>query len=183
MINLLPPEEKRELLSEKRMRIIVILWVLILFFFFSLILILVSARIYLQIQVLSQKGFLQEVETESKQPEMKNLKEEISSINQTLIKLESFYSRKIYFSKILERISGILPEEVYLTNFSATLSGTEEKPILKISLSGFSPTREVLFEFREELGKEADFKDVDFPSANWVKATDIDFLVSFNISP
>lgn len=181
MINLLPPEEKRELLSEKKKRIIVILWILVLLSLFSLILILVSARIFLETQVLSQKGLLLEVERGSNQPEMRDFQEKISLINQNLTKLKNFYKEKIYFPDILERVSKTLPQQLYLTNFSAALSLSGEEPIVKVSLSGFAPSREILFEFKQALEKESGFKNVYFSPANWVKPTDIDFLVTFNL--
>jgi len=50
-----------------------------------------------------------------------------------------------------------------------------------VSLSGFAPTTETLFEFKENLEKEASFKEVCFPPTNWVNLTDIDFSVTFII--
>lgn len=181
MINLLPPEEKRELSAEKKRRIVIILWILVLFFLFSLFLTLLLAKIYLQTQVLSQKSILLGVEKESPQPEIEDFRGRITLINQNLTDLKTFYERKVYFPKVLERISQILPQGIYLTNFSALLSAAEEKPIVKVSLTGFSPSREILFEFKQNLEREKDFQNVYFPPINWVKPANIDFLITFEI--
>lgn len=178
MINLLPSEEKDKLLLEQKKRIAIILWFLVLFFIICLILILFAAEIYLKSQLESQKTILIEVQKEYGQPEIQNLKEEIKEANSILIKLNSFYQKKIYFAEILERVSQTLPQGTYLTNFSAIFS----KEVLKISLSGFALARENLFEFKKNLEKEEDFKEVFLPPANWVKPANIDFFVTFELN-
>ena len=178
MINLLPPEEKEKLLLEQKKRIAIILWFLVLFFLVCLILILFAAEIYLKTQLDTQKTLLDEVQKEYNRPAIQNLQEKIKAANSSLTKLNSFYQKKIYFTEILERISKTLPQGIYLTNFSTVFS----PEVLKISLSGFSPNREMLFEFKKNLEKEEDFKKVLFPPANWVKPTNIEFFVTFEIT-
>jgi len=173
MINLLPPTEKEMLSLEKSKRIVIILWLLLLFFLTCSILILFSIRTYIQAQVKSQQYLLAEVKKEKNQSEIENLKGEINSINSSLTKLNSFYQNGIYLSDILEKISKTLPEELYLTNLSVIFPS--------VSLSGFAPTTETLFEFKENLEKEPGFKEISFPPANWVDLTDIDFSVTFII--
>jgi len=173
MINLLSPIEKEKLLLEKKKRIVIILWILVLFFLTCSILILFSIKTYIQAQVKSQQYLLTEAKKEKNQSEIENLQEEINSINSRLTKLSSFYQDEIYLSDILEKISKTLPKELYLTNLSIIF------PF--VSLSGFAPTTETLFEFKENLGKEPSFKEVCFPPANWVDLTDINFSVTFII--
>lgn len=181
MINLLPPVEKEKLLLEKKKKITIILWLLILFFLLCLILTLFSVKIYLQIQAESQKTLLEEARKEFGQSEIQNFREEINSVNLDLTKLNSFYQQKTYFSELLERISGILSQEIYLTNFSIILVSAEEEYV-EVSLSGFAPTADSLFEFKESLKKESGFKDVYFPLSTWDKLTNINFSVTFKIS-
>lgn len=182
MINLLPPVEKEKLALEKKKRIIIILWALVLFFLVCLILILFSIKIYLRSQVESQKAFLIEAEKEFEQSEIQDFREKVSSVNLTLTKLYSFYQQKIYFSQILEKISQALPSEAYLTNLSAVFCPDGEKGNVRVSLSGFVSTRETLFEFKKNLEKESNFKEISFPPANWVEPTDINFFINFKIN-
>jgi len=181
MINLLPPEEKRDLLAENKRRTILILLVLVLFFLSVLVLILFSVKTYLQIEAISQKALLLETEKKPQQPEVQGFQEKVNLINQNLTKLSNFYKQKIYFSDILERVSQILPTQIYLNNFSATLSTAEKEPTIKIALSGFAVNRDVLLEFKQNLEKESDFKNFNFSSINRVKPIDIDFFVTFEI--
>lgn len=179
MINLLPPIEKEKLFLEKKKRMVIILWFLVLFFVICLILILFSIKIYLQSQVKTQKTLLSQAQTESNRTEINEFREKVHLINSKLNQLDSFYQNKIYFSDILERISQTLSSDAYLNNLSLE-KGTENK--IKVIVSGFSPTREILFEFKKNLEKEPGITGVSFPSANWVKATNIDFFVTFEIS-
>lgn len=179
MINLLPPIEKEKLFLQKKKRMVIILWFLVLFFIVCLILILFSIKIYLQTQVKIQKTLLSQAQTEASRTEINKFREKVRLINLKLNQLDSFYQNKIYFSDILERVSQTLPPGAYLVNFSLE-KGAENK--IKVIVSGFSPTREILFEFKKNLEKEPGVKGVSFPAANWVKSTDIDFFVTFEIS-
>ena len=183
MINLLPPQEKEKILLERKKRVVLNLLILILFFFLCLILALVPIKIYLRSQVKSQEFFLAEIQKETGQTEIKDLRKKIDLINSTLTNLDNFYKNKVYFSEILEKISEILPEKIYLNTLSITFSSAEKKEerVINVSFSGFAPNREVLFEFKEILEKETNFEKIFFPPENWVKRTNINFTVSFEI--
>ena len=128
MINLLPLEKKQKLLSKKRTILIVIFFVLIFFFLSCLALMLFSITIYSQIDIESKKILFSAKEKELNKSEIINLQEEIGVTNLELKKINSFYDREIYISETLEKISQILPEEVYLTNFSAEYYFKEVRP-------------------------------------------------------
>lgn len=181
MINLLPLEEKEKFLLEKRKVLITIILVLVLYFLFCLIFILFSIKVYSQIQIEFQEVLLLRTEKGFGESEIKNFQEEIKETNLTLTNLNSFYQQQIYFSEVLERVSKILSQEMYLTNFSTTPYTLAKETGVKFSLSGFAPFRETLLEFKENLEKEKDFKEIYFPPTNWVKPLDIDFSVTFKV--
>jgi len=181
MINLLPPKQKTRILLEKKKKIAIIFWFLALFFICCLFLILMSVGIYLKSEVESQKIILRQTEMQFDRSETKNFQEMINSANLNLTNLEKFYRQKVHFAGVLEEISKTLPQQLYLTNLSASLCA-EENGCVKINLSGFSPTRENLFEFKTNLEKENNFKEIYFPASNWVGPKDINFSVSFKIT-
>jgi len=192
MINLLPPKEKGKLLAEKRKKMIVILWFLIFFFIVCLISVLFAIKIRFNSQLQLQQAFSSADRDETKQEKVRIYREKIKSINLKLQKAESFYKNKIYFSDLLEKISLTLLEDIYLNDLSITFvpgriikdkEGKEiiEKDRMKVSLQGFAPSRESLFEFKNKLEEKNNFINVSFPASNWVKAIDIDFSVSFEI--
>ncbi|MFH1308489.1 MAG: PilN domain-containing protein [Patescibacteria group bacterium] len=181
MINLLPPIEKEKIESVRKEKIIIIFCIFILFFLFYLIFILFSIKFYIQSQLETQIIILEEVKQEFEKSEISTLQKEINLANISLTKLNEFYKNKIYFTEILEKISKTLPENIYLNNFSSVFITSEDISEIKISISGFASDRDILFNFKKNLEKESKFEEVYFPPANWVKSTDIDFLVSFKI--
>jgi len=175
MINLLPPKEKETLLKEKQKSQVFILGITIFASLLFLILILFSIKVNLKNEVNSQKTTLEKEQKIFKMSEMQNLEKEIKDLNITLSKLDSFYQEKFYLTDILRELSETLPPGLYLKRISFNAESQE------ISLSGFSPTREILSEFKRNLEKEKIFKDVYFPPSNWLYSTNIDFFATFKI--
>ena len=172
--NLLPPQTKDELYEEEIKKMIIIFGILILIFLFSFTLILFAINDHISKQIDLKRTVINLEEKNSEAPEIQNLREKIISINRTLSQLDSFYQAQVRLTEIFNKISDILPSQMYLTNFSY------QKESAQVSLSGFSPNREILFEFKKTL--ENEFPEANFPPQNWIKATDIDFQVNFKIT-
>lgn len=169
MINLLPPQCKKELKEEENWKLISILNLLFLFFLISFSLILFAIKIYIQGQVESLKALASLEEKGLQISETQELKERIFLTNQNIVKLNSFYQNQINSIEILEKISQTLPSGVYLTAFSW------QKKNRQISFSGYAPTREILFEFRKNLKEQKQFGEIDVTSPNLYAPTDIKF--------
>lgn len=176
MINLLPTQYKRELKQEESFRLVLILGALFLIFLVSLILILFSIKIYIQGQKESLKILIDLEEETFQIPENRHLRKEIASANQELAKLKLFYQEQTDLTEILEKISQILPQEMYLTTFFWQESAS------RITLSGFSPLQETLLELKKNLKEEKNISEIEFPLTNWLKPVDINFQVTFKIS-
>jgi Tfp pilus assembly protein PilN len=173
MINLLPPQYKEEFKQEESWKLILILEILVLIFLICLTLILFSVKIFISGQLEAQKILLLQEEKKFEESQIQNLEEKITISNQVLSKLDSFYQSQTNLTEILEKISEALPIKTYLTTLNFNLA--------QISLSGFSPTREILLEFKKNLEQEELFEEIYFPPSNWVKSTDVDFSVNFKI--
>ena len=181
MINLLPPQIKKEHKELKKFKRILILISLFLFFglFLSLILFLIKNHI-------SQQAMAQKILFEQKEVELKELlgqrefEEIIKQNNLIFTQLKSFYQQQPNLTEIIEKIDKTLPEGIYLTELSLS-SQLPEKRIIECRLTGFSPSREKLIEFKENLKQEKNFKEVYFYPGNWLEKVDINFLVNFQI--
>lgn len=178
-INLLPQREKEFILKEEKLKIILILGFSLITALISFSLILLSIKIYLLGEIETQKILLFKKETEPFP--IKEIEEKIASHNLILSQLNSFYKNNFSLSKILEDIFQALPQEIYLTNLNTSLTTLKDERILEISLSGFSPKREVLLEFKKSLESKKSFKDIYFPPSSWIKAQNINFSVDFKV--
>ena len=176
MINLLPPKEKKSLEQQKILRSFFILSALFLLSLICFSFILLSIKIYISKQVESQKLVLQEQQTEKKHEisKIQQLEKDIKSINKEISMLNSFYESQTHLIPILSKISQSIPIESNLFTFSFAQDSS------KISLSGFCPSRELLFEFKKNLEANEDFSKITFPLANWVKPSDINFTATIN---
>ena len=173
MINLLPPQYKAELKEEENWKLTLILNLLFLIFLVCLALILFSIKISIAGQLEAQKILLLQEEKNFEESQIQSLEEKITASNQAISKLNSFYQSQISLTEILEKIFETLPSSIYLTTLDFNLD--------QFSLFGYSPTREILLEFKKNLEKEELFEEIYFPPSNWVKPADIDFSVNFKI--
>lgn len=178
MINLLPPQEKKELVKEEKYRLVLILGILSLFFLIFLFLVLLAVKINISGVAKIQRTLIESEEIKFMGAEAKDLEKEIKLINQNLLKLNTFYKNQPNFASLLEKISATLPEKTYLNTLSLTPVPKEERKFL-VSLGGYSPDRELLFEFKKRLEAKAEFEEIYFPLSNWVKLKDINFSATF----
>ena len=182
MINLLPPEEKNRLLLEKKKKIAIIFGVLVLFILFCIISMLVLFNAFIKNKINLEEKALSATATKIKYLKIQNIRKRVKSSNLNFKKLNSFYRQKIYFSDILKDISKITPKEIFLTNISISYPTKKQKNSkIDISLSGFCPNRETLFDFKKNFQKNKQFRDVYFSPSDWVKPSDINFFVTFKI--
>ena len=170
MINLLPPQQKQELLYEQKYKMLLIISLVLLVFIISLSLSFFSVKTYIAGRAQSEKISVPVPD--------KDLEEDLQIANQKLKKLELFYIGQTEFSQFLEKISEILPQDIYLTSVSLIAA---DKKKAKVSLRGLSKTRELLFQLKKQLESDANFKDINFPPSNWVKAENISFSISFQM--
>jgi len=167
MINLLPPEQKEEILLDKKRKLVLILGILSLLFLFSFILILLLIKIYLANEIQNQTPLLNLEKEEQEETNIKEIENKIKTSNQRISQVANFYQKQVFLSEILDRIQKTIPPGIYLTNFSFSKDNSQ------VTISGFSPDRETLFRFKKNL--EENFKEVKIPTANWVESVNINF--------
>jgi len=182
MTNLLPSKQKREIHQQEVLRLILILGVTVISFLISLSLVLLLVKILILKDIDVEKIILDEKKNEiSLHEDWRGI---IKNYNSTFSYLNSFYREKINTADILEKISDSLPSGVYLTALNIRVSQTENPKIKKaqkvaeVFLSGYSPTREILLELRENLEEQNYFSEIYFSPENWVTPSDIQFNIN-----
>jgi len=177
MINLLPPEDKKEILFRRKLKLILIFELGLLLFLISLILIVFSVSIYLGGEIESEKISIAQREQDIDLIKIADFQKEIEALNKKTENIDNFYRQQTYSAEVLEKISGKLPVGSYLNSFSfSKISQT-------LNLSGFILTRDDLLNFKRSIDNDNDFTNVNFPPGNWVSPTDIEFFLSFELNP
>lgn len=175
MINLLPPQQKEELKQEENLKLVLTMGIIVLAFLICLFLILFLIKTSFLADLEVQELYLIEKEKKLASPEIKQLTEEIRYYNLTLFQLETFYQSQPHLTSTLEKISYTLPPGIYLTSLQFSPDTSQ------FSLAGFSPSRKMLVQFRENLEKTEAIKEISFPPGTWIPLNDIDFSVTFKI--
>ena len=147
----------------------------------TLSLILFSVRIYVSGQAESQRILLSLEQQKSKTLEAQNIEREINLINQNLSNLSSFYDRQPNLTELLGKISHIISADMYLNSMSLKPNGGDGDRF-QVLLTGYSPTREILLDFKKKLEVEPSFQGIYFPPSNWVKPVDINFSAIFEVT-
>lgn len=175
MINLLPPEQKQELLSEEKFRMVLILGIIITAFLVSFIFILISIKIFISAETEVQKINFEQKEKELGNTAFQEIENKITMANAVFSQLAVFYHKQKDVVVIFGKVFSALPSGVYLTNLSFNPVNSQ------ISIAGFSPSRESLLKLKEKLEKENSFFDVYFPPTDWIEPININFSLNFKI--
>jgi len=173
MINLLPPQAKRELYWRRQLKIVVIIEILVIF----CLLVLWLAFLALKVNIVTQKEV---VKTTAKleEPKIKQIsaiKEEINTINKTLEKINQIYEEQILVSEVLTKIASLLPQDAYLENF------VFEREINEVRIVGKIQTLTSLNQFKELLKNEPRFSDVELSIGSYVPTKEIEFQARFTL--
>jgi hypothetical protein len=172
MINLLPPEQIKELKEEENFKVLLNLFLLTLFFLFSFFLILLSIKFYLS-GVLDSQKILFEREEKILDLEKEN---EIKKYNEILSKIEKFYQKKVFLFPKAENFFEKIPQSIYLKELETKI---DKKGEISFFVSGFSKNRESLLNLIKTL-KEY-YQEVSFPPEILLKESEIDFSINFKI--
>lgn len=184
MINLLPPNEKAELLAQRNKRLIIVLGNIILVFLICFILILFSLKFHILSEIRHQKYDLDNAEKNYQMPLTISTKDAIKQYNASLIKLEDFYKKETYISQVLKdvldipRSSGLYFSEVTILKDDKNKTNQSSGNI-KIFLSGTSATRDNLLVFKNNIEESKKIKNLYFPPESWVKDKNIHFNITF----
>jgi hypothetical protein len=172
MINLLPPEQIKELKEEENLKVLLNIFLLVLFFFLFLFLILLSIRFYLSGKLEAQKILL---EKEEKILDLEK-ENEIKKHNEILSKIEKFYQKKIFLFPKAENFFEKIPQSIYLRELETKI---DKKGEISFFISGFSKNRESLLNLIKIL--KENYQEVSFSPEILLKESEIDFSITFKI--
>jgi hypothetical protein len=172
MMNLLPPEQIKELKEEENLKILLNIFLLALFFLFSLFLTLLSIKFYLSGVLDSQKILL---EKEEKILDLEK-EDEIKKYNEILSRIGKFYQKNTPLFPQTKDFFEKIPQSIYLRELEVKI---DKKGEVSFWVSGFSKTRESLLDLIKIL--KENYREVSFPPEILLREADIDFSISFKI--
>ncbi len=182
-INLLPEQAKKELRLAAVQKKVFAISVFIVIFFLLLMLIFLALSVFISSRAGFLRGLVLEREEELKAAQFQGFKNIIETTNQNLSKTQRLWQQEISITSFFEEITSLTPEAIYFKELSFKKIIQGSSAIAYVRISGFAPTREVLFSFREILEKDERFQNIYFPPSCWVNPTNIEFSLDFKYIP
>lgn len=171
MINLLPPQYKKELKDEENLRIVYILLVSLGMFLLVLSFLLLGILLYVQgefnSKLLLVSSFEKELALQSK------TQEDLKQANEEMLAFSRIAQNQVPLAKVFTQFFADLPKDVSLSSFSFSspkttfLKGETVKEQAQVVLQGSSPSRDVLAMLRANLEQDTFFEDLFFPLSNF----------------
>ena len=168
-LNLLPPKDKKRLELIDFSYLLVYFGFRLVIVFINFILILITTYFSLFILVNSQEGLIGVRQSNENAQLQMEIEKKIEETNKDARQLYVKQSEIIVWTPILEKLSKITPDGIYLTSFSY-LSIDD-----KVNIVGWAENRDKLLSFKDSLEEIPYFKDVYAPLSNLIKQTDINF--------
>lgn len=179
MINLLPPDQKKELRLLENFKIALSLEILLGISLIFIVLIFLSINFFISGEAKTKKILYEQRQEELETFQMQNLQNNLITFNNTLSSLSFFYRSQTDSVEIIEKIVETIPDRILLNNLSMS---PNLKNSISFNLSGFAENRDFLLEFKNNLEKEELFSEVFFPPSSFLKPVNIIFSVTFKIN-
>lgn len=176
LINLLPQHKQRELRDKALLHNFIVVIGVTVFTFALVILAQVGAKVYLKSQIASVTDDIAWIKTQVDKKENAALKDKIKVVNDTIADYQQLAGSGIAWSRVLKAFVVLPPPGVQIQSF------TVEPSKKMVTITGFSPTRELVIELYNRIQADgAHFTGVDYPLENVAKPVDINFHFSFYI--
>ena len=177
-INLLPIEQKQKLKlyfiygNIIGSGLFLLLLTLILIIFLALFLAFLDLRFYfIGKEIINEQNKIAQTET------IKGIEKKVRTLNAEINNLDKLQQNQSKYYQIIFDISQNLLSGVRVQTLEI------EKDTGKITITGFSSTREALLAIKNTLGSSSKYKNIDFPLSNLTYPRDINFKFSFIYVP
>lgn len=177
MINLIPNEEKRQIVKDFYLRFTTVVFIMLgLSFVVASISILPAYFLssveenFFNSKLELQKNELIPANDQNTLIIIKDLKNKLNLIENAQKNKDAEFSQKVINKILLKKMPNIKITEIFYQKDPQTGE--------KISVNGKASSREILLSFRRALEDDVSFKKVDLPISNFVKGSNIKFYLT-----
>ncbi len=175
-LNLLPPQEKEILASEKIHRWVIFYGSAILGILFIFAALLGVIWIFIGVQLKSVASNLEAIQNSFRGQDLKTQHTAVPNLNKYLEKIHGIQRNQKSYSSFLVALTKIMPEGIRLDSLSVDESN-------EVILNGYAPKRELVISFKDSLERSNLFENIESPLSNLIKETDINFYFKFKLLP
>lgn len=172
-LNLLPPEEKQAIKSQKALFKIYIFGASGFLCVLVFLVLLATVWWSLQIQLSAVGAIFEKIQQSDQNKVFNDFKKDVDDANGKLRYLYQVQSQIKNYSSVVEDLSGIIIPGIKFKNIS--IDGN------KVVLEGYAETRDVLIAFKDKINASAYFEKLDVPLSNYLEQNEINFTFNFQI--
>jgi Tfp pilus assembly protein PilN len=178
LINLLPKDRQKELLYETYLRMLYMAIAFSCLCFFTVFVVQYGVNLYLQRELISVQHTTEQLKKQLGKRDDSETKVKIKKINDQILDYKNLATVSPKWSRVIKTFVKLPPPEVRITSFSV------DEARKTISISGYSPSREIVLKFYENIEADSDnFYGLEKYLENISKPTDISFKMDFFVKP
>jgi len=179
MINLLPENEKRNLIFQAKWSKIILFVAILITVSLIFTGLIFGVHIYLSLAQKNTQQLLKEKEEIVSSKEFKDFKNQIQQANKNLQAIQKFFKTNLYLIEVIENISSLLPQKVYFKEIKIERKiGKNKLSYFQIYIEGQAATRKDLYEFKKRLENQKNFLKVYFSPSSWIKKENSEFSLT-----
>jgi Tfp pilus assembly protein PilN len=174
IINLLPKPKQQELKYEAIFHsLLMVLWVT-LGSFLLVFAIQFATKFYLEFEAKSIANNIVVLQQAVNKQDNTTVKTEVTAVNNVVLDFKNLSDSSPKWSKLIKAFVPLVPDGVHINSLTVD---AKNKNVL---VTGYSPTRELVIEFYNNVLADSDhFSNIDYPLENVSKRTNINFHNSF----
>lgn len=174
-LDLLPQERKDEMKRKKLFASTIRRELVFLFPIVVFMVILTNIYLLLGIQEENLKNTGSGQQSQGEYKQLHVYEDTFKNANELAIFLSRAGNSHLYWSRLLNKVSALAGDNIYLTEFS-----TKD---FKVLLSGKAKSRDDLIKFKDAVTSSGCADNVNLPLSNLVSPTNVDFQMDFTVKP
>lgn len=173
MLNIIPTEEKKKILTEYRIRLsIVSILAVVALILASLVLLAPSYLLTVSKYNSTSAQLAYQASQQGPSGQQKEVDTQVRAVNKNIsLFLGTGAQDRLSPPDVIEKIIGIKSSDIKLEEFSYDVNGGQER----IVINGTAANRDELAAFVQALKKDQAYNSVELPVSSYVKSTNIDF--------
>ncbi len=175
-INLLPKNRQEELFYANILYVLYRVIFVSFLCFFAVLFSQLATKVYLSRQAEDLKSQIELLKQKAGDRDITVLKQKILEVNQNISDYKTLATTLPKWSKVIARFSQMPPEGLLVNSMAIDVNRKT------ITITGFSPTRELVIELFEKIKADKEyFMDINYPFENVAKATEVSFHFTFSV--
>jgi Tfp pilus assembly protein PilN len=174
-LNLIPPGKKEIILKGRRLKSVIRLEIWMTFMLVVFGGVLLSFRYILNFGLAANQNAQQQNEKSSQYAQIAQFDRQFTQINAQISQVSGVENSQLYWSRLFDKLDAVVFPGITLSSLTTN--------DYAVNIGGTADNRDDLVLFKEKLGNEKCFSDVNLPLSDLVDKSNVSFQIDFNVTP